>query len=238
DWPEKVLKALSDLHLLSKGFQQREKLPSELQEELLRILGINTSKAQLLEQQGEMDNWMVVGQFEGTNIDNAAVRRTWFKGQETGRFALILEYDYQGAGFPTHWALGRIFKGEMIFYPSVFPLRATERNTHLTEEIVENLQGISKMEDFLQQYSDALQQNPWIVDYPVTFSEVVPQFIDGQLYLTDTNNHAIPSLDLYNNGWKMVALSGGKAIEVFGEWTGKEFHPLGCVANGRFIPLK
>ncbi len=238
DWPEKVLKALSDLHLLSKGFQQREKLPAPLHEELLGILGINTSKSQLLEQHGETDDWMVIGQFEGTNIDNAAVRRTWFKGQKTGRFALVLEYDYQGAGFPTHWALGRVFKGEMIFYPSVFPLRSIEREMHITEDIVEDLQGISSMEDFLKEYSEALRQNPWIMDYPVAFSKVIPQFIGGQLYLTDSNNDAIPTLDIQNNGWKMVALSGGQAIEVFGEWTGKELHPLGCVAEGRFIPLR
>lgn len=237
NWPSKMLAELADLHLIIKGFNKLEELPTTLQNEILSLSGINIKKEELLGQQGIEDEWMVVGQFEGTNIDNAAVRRTWFLGQETGKFALILEYDYVNGGFPFHWPKGRIFKGEMLFYPSISPLRAIMRSHQITEHAIDGWGGVEDMQSFINEYSQTLGKNPWLVDYPVAFSNVYPQQKDGVLYLVDEKENGIPLLNIGFSNWKILALSGGNPIEVFGEWTGEVLNPLSVVADYRFVSL-
>ncbi len=237
DWPARILAELSDLYLVVKGFEKLEELPEKLQKEILSLSGINTPKDELLSQKGIEDEWMVVGQFEGMNIDHAAVRRTWFLGQETGKYALVLEYDYRNEGFPFHWPKGRVFKGEMLFYPSIFPMRAIMRNHQITEHAVDGWGGCENMEEFLADYAKTLGQNPWLVDYPIAFTNVYPQMNDGVLYLVDENQKGIPLLNVGSSNWKILALSGGNPIEVFGEWTGEVLNPLGIVADYRYVGL-
>lgn len=237
DWPARMLAELSNLYLVINGFKKLEELPAILQKEILTISGVNTSKDDLLKEEGIEDYWMVVGQFEGTNIDNAAVRRTWFLGQETGRYALVLEYDYRNDGFPFHWPTGRIFKGKMFFYPSIFPLRAMMNHHEIAVEIVDGWGGCEDMQSFLDNYSETLGQNPWLVDYPVAFSNVYPKQKDGIFYLVDEQENGIPLMNIGFTNWKIMALSGGKPVDVFGEWTGEVFNPLSIVADYRFVAL-
>jgi len=165
------------------------------------------------------------------------MRRTWFLGQESGRFALILEYDYINAGFPFPWPKGRIFKGEMLFYPAVFPLRGMMRSHEITEHSVDGWGGHESISKFLDEYAQALAQNPWIEDYPVALTNVFPSMEYGELFLMDKEGNAIPILDKNRDKWKIMALSGGVALDVFGEWTGSSLHVLSVVANYRFVGL-
>lgn len=237
DWPARLLSELSDLHLIIKGFQQLEVLPNTLQKELLSMAGVNTNKEQLLKEKGIEDLWMIIGQIESNNIDNAAVRRTWFLGQETGKFALVLEYDYRNEGFPFHWPKGRIFKGEMIYYPSISPLRAIIKNQEISEHIVDGWGGCENIPSFLNEYSEALGKNPWLEDYPAAFSNVRPILKDEKVYIVDENENAIPLLNIGFSNWKILALSGGNPIDIFGEWTGEMLNPLGVAADYRFVAL-
>ncbi len=236
-WPSQMLEELSNLFLITKGFDKIEQLPSNLQKEILSLVGVNTPKDDLLEQKGIEDIWKVVGQFEHLNIDNAVVRRTWFLGEQTQKYALILEYDYNNFGFPFHWPIGRIFKGEMIYYPSLIPLRAIIRNHEITENIIQEIEGYTDISTFLQHYKNQINQNPWIIDYPIALSEVYPIYQQKQFFIVDQQEHALPLLHKENNGWKIMALSGGQKIDIFGEWTGEKINPLGIVAQNRFIAL-
>ncbi len=237
DWPLRMLEELSDLFLILKGFNKLKEIPEALQKDLLGILGVNTPKETLLNQKGIEDNWMVIGQFEGTNIDNALVRRTWFLGEETERYALILEYDYINQGFPFHWPKGRIFRGEMLYYPSMTPMRAIMRNQAITEHIVDAWKGYESIQKFSEDYARELGKNPWLSDFPVALSHLSPIIENESLILVDRKGKGLPVLNKELSNWKIMALSGGVPIDVFGEWTGKKLNPLAVLAENRFISL-
>jgi hypothetical protein len=38
-------------------------------------------------------------------------------------------------------------------------------------------------------------------------------------------------------GWHLLALSGGHALDLFGEWDGHRFWPLAAFAGGTFVHL-
>jgi hypothetical protein len=237
DWPERLLDELSGLYLSAKGFRQLPSLPPLLRQQLLSHLGVNTQKSELLNQPGISDEWMIVGQFEYTNIDHADVRRMWLLGVNTGRLALVVEYDYNHEGFQSHWPVGRIFSGEVVYYPSSYPLRALGRDFEIVEEVVTGWQGHELIEDFLKEYTQALGQQPWLTDFPALFTGVIPRYHEGKFYLTDAKGQGLPILDREHLAWKIISLSAGRPICLFGEWTGSTLHPLSVVADGRYVAL-
>jgi hypothetical protein len=38
-------------------------------------------------------------------------------------------------------------------------------------------------------------------------------------------------------GWKLIALSGGNSMDIFGEWTGESLVPLSACVEGKFVNL-
>jgi hypothetical protein len=38
--------------------------------------------------------------------------------------------------------------------------------------------------------------------------------------------------------WKLLALSGGRPLDVCGEWDGRALYPLAAMAEGAFHPLR
>ena len=60
----------------------------------------------------------------------------------------------------------------------------------------------------------------------------------GKIFVVvDKNGRSLPLKVAENTGWRMVALGGGTAISLFGEWDGVSFRPSSVVAEGRFVSL-
>ncbi len=237
EWPAEILDALSELHLMAQGFRRLDQLPPDLYLDVLRVVGVTTKKDSLADLPAVKDDWMVLGQFERINIDHANVRRLWMFGKNTKRYALLLDYDYNNAGFGSNYPTGRIFRGELIFYPSAYPLRAIVKQVELTPMNLTYIDGYENIENFRESYASALGKNPWLQDFPVALSNVIPQKTEEGWFLVDQEGKAIPLFETELNGWKITALSGGRYIDVFGEWTGEQIRVLGLAASGRYIAL-
>ena len=133
--------------------------------------------------------------------------------------------------------MGTEFKGELIYYPGTYPLRAiVKRQQPATAEITDFTRATT-IHQFMEQYTVAVAGNPWLLDFPAVLSEVTPIIEKDQLYVVDKAQHQIPVLDKKLMGWKLLALSGGTPISIFGEWTGTVLVPLSACVNGRFVEL-
>ncbi|MEM6964572.1 MAG: SWIM zinc finger family protein [Bacteroidota bacterium] len=234
NWVDRMLAQMADLYLVAKGFHQLENLPMPLQQELLSVAGVNTKKDEVLEQQGLRDEWMVMGQIEGIE-DNLNFRRIWLQGQQTNKNALLLDYVWGDAGFPNHFPTGKILRAELCFYPRAFQLRAILKLPFEILNQPKTMSGFSDFRSFSEAYSKALFANPWLLDFPVCFENVTPIKNKNQLYLLDTHQHQIEVLDRDLIGWKLLAMSGGYPIKIFGEWTGELFFPLSAEVDGRLV---
>jgi len=235
DWPEQMLEELANLYLIVSGFKNLEVLPINLQDQLLRMAGVKAKKSEVLEQEGILDEWGVIGEFEGVNIDNAGFRRTWLRGKTTRKIGLILEYNYQNQGYQTHWKVGHVYEGELVYYPSVYPLRALIKEPQATGARINNLKGYLTAELFRIAYAEALGLHPWLSEFPCCLEKVVPVKEQEGLILVDQEKKIIPVHVKEVNVWKVLAVSGGHPITVFGEWTGDVFVLLSMVGDGRFV---
>jgi hypothetical protein len=235
-WPERILTEFAQLYLLAKGFKNLEKLPLPFQTELLSIAGINLRKVDLLPLEGITDDWKVLGVIEGID-DNLNFRRTWVYGEKTRKIALFLDFSYGDAGFETQWHTGQNFQAEIVYYPSIHPIRAIVKEHFGNVDFTGQLIGSKTFEAFLKKYEQAIAANPWVLDFPCFLEEITPFVNNGNLFLIDKKKKKISALNKGNKAWKMVALSGGHPINIFGEWSGELFVPLSVVSEDRVIAL-
>ena len=61
---------------------------------------------------------------------------------------------------------------------------------------------------------------------------------DEKLLLIDQNKRQLEVLDRHQKGMKLLAMSGGHPITVFGEWAGDFFVPLSAFADDRLVALE
>jgi len=237
DWPEQMLQELTELYLLARGFRQLDALPQNMQDQLLRIAGITDKRKDLLEHSGIEDQWGVLGQFEGVNIDNGYFRRTWLRGRHSRKMALLLDYNYQNRGYTSEWEIGRIYRGKLVYYPANYPQRALLVEPQLENEIIRKMKGHAHTEPFLNEYAAALAANPWLTNFPCCLENMRPVFQKDQLFLVDQQQYQLPLYAKSTQVWQIMALSGGSPLTIFGEWTGTLFLPLSVVIHERFVVL-
>lgn len=239
DWAERMAEGLAQCYLAVRAFQRRSELPEGVLADLQAFLGIATRRDEVLAA-GERatDHWAVLALREEPLEGSDRVRRTWLLGLSSGRFALLLDFDFARQGFPPGFGAGTVQRGALAFYPSAWPLRAlTTEDWAETESVFSSLPPAppASLEAELTRYAHALAANPWLQQMPMLLSQVVPQVEADRFWLCDAEGKALPVAVLNNTGWQLLALSGGLPIQVFGEWDGAVFLPLAVLAEGRWV---
>lgn len=234
---EQLLLELGDIYLLAQGFKQLNELPAPLQKQILTTAGLNIQKKEVLAQrEGIVDNWLAIGQMQKIE-DNLRVRKTWFLGEQTQRKGMVLEYVPTHLDFETNWSVGAVYSGEVLFYPSAYPLRILFRHFEVSNAPFSRFQGYIHFEHFLQHYAKATAANPWLRTFPCLLEDVIPVWEKEQLVLVDKEKKQLLAESRNENHWKLLALSGGHPICVFGEWGKDSFTPLSALAHNRLIIL-
>jgi hypothetical protein len=79
-------------------------------------------------------------------------------------------------------------------------------------------------------YGEALHEDPWLESVPVTLRAVVPVPDGDSWQLADADTDAAlpltPAARSRPGLWRLVALSGGRPVTVFGECGHRGFTPL------------
>lgn len=235
-WHDLLLQELAELYLFVRAFRRIDLLPQALQQDVLTMAGISRKQADVLQQKGLRDRWLVCGITEGVE-EKLNYRRTWLMGEKSGKFALILDYSWGNQGYDTHWQRGQVLEGECVYYPSAYPQRALIRDFKLSKAPFVNQHAHPTLDDFGDAYAKALAANPWMQVMPLFLEESIPVFHEEQFYLVDQSARQLNLNCDPMVGWKMVALSGGRPISVFGEWTGQLFQPLAVLTEEKLVSL-
>ena len=96
--------------------------------------------------------------------------------------------------------------------------------------------GFSHIEQALEHQAQALAHNPFLAIFPMLLQQVVPHYDNGQLWLIDKQQQALP-LQVLNKTWPLLALSAGHPICVFGEWDGYVLTGLSAWTENEVISL-
>jgi hypothetical protein len=239
DWTGRLLDALGRLALLSEAFRRLDVLDDPLAESVRVEVGISLSQEEVLERGERVDDrWIVLGQ--RTEMEGRlTVRHTWLLGEDTRRYALVLQFAASGSPFAEGFVSGTAWKAELAFYPGAFPLRAIVRSRAGGGTRVKRLPAHETIEAFLDHASQATALQPWLERLPTALSGVVP-LLDGRLeggrwLVRDRAGEALPLAG--GEHWTLLALSGGQPVDLAAEWDGEGLIPLGVAAGGTYRVL-
>ncbi|MBT9395504.1 hypothetical protein KLP40_20230 [Hymenobacter sp. NST-14] len=233
DWPARLLARLGELYWLVRAFQSRDQLPAPLRQDVLQQVGVTLKKEELADFAPPVtDTWQVLGQLSWDE-DRLTARRSWLRGEATGRYALVLEFAFGHQAFATPLVPQGRYTGALLFYPGPLPLRAapvalvyagSAGSAAATAAPPAGAPG-----QLLSDYADALARQPWLREWPAALAQVVPtRQPDGSWGLHHSHDEAALPLRLPDEdaAWQLLAESGGHPLTLFGEWDGRAFRPL------------
>jgi SWIM zinc finger len=235
-WTERLLAQLSSLFLLLKAFERVETLPPATQADVRTAIGWSLKEEELPEENTVSDQWLVLGQ-RTTGEESLRVRRTWLWGESNAKGALVLEFAAPGQHLALDMLPGTRVEAELVFYPSNYQLRAVLRKRLNTTRAPSETPGYQTSDELLTTYADVLALNPWVEAIPAPLQTVVPVRRGEQWFARDTNGRLLKLRCEPIAGWKLLALSGGYPIAIFGEWNGRALLPLSTRVEGRHVDL-
>lgn len=235
-FPAKFFEELGELWLLLEGYQQRQSLPESLRNEVRSQLGWTQRKADLQQRPGQWDHWVVLGQVRGQETTGATtlkLQRTWLWGLQQQRFALLLDYVHHRQSLPSDFSPGRTWAAELVFYDAALPQRAILKHPQTIATPLFHLPGYPDIEQGLNAYAEALAQNPWCDRIPLSLSQILP--LNAGTQLRDSSGQSLPISPDFQQGWQLMALSGGQPLTLFGEWDGCSYLPLAELSSERWV---
>ncbi|MBQ1090179.1 SWIM zinc finger family protein [Streptomyces sp. B93] len=230
-WPVRLLEECALLHLLDQGWLRRERLPEDLAATVRSRVGLPASA----DGPAVRDRWLVLAQYDTADA-KLTTRRIWLHGADSGRTALLLSYGAAGRAPELALPVGLALDAEVASFPGAGQVRAS-----LGEQFAPPAPaairppGLSTSEAAAR-YGEALRGDPWLDSVPVTLDRVIPtpdgdswQLADAE---ADTALPLTPSALSRPGLWRLVALSGGAPVKVFGECGHRGFTPLTAWPEG------
>ncbi len=233
-WQERLLSQLGRVYLLVEAFKGWENLPIPVQADIRTQIGFSQSQQELSTQQGIDDSWLILGQSLAEE-DRLKIQRTWLLGKQTQQKALILNFTHGSQPLDTSLVPGSYINAELVFFESAYPLRAIVKTRQDTVQKVDVMPGYNNISNMMQEYSQALANNPWIEKFPVCLRKVIPIKQNDNWFVRDEDKLLLPLESKFSNNWLLLALSGGFMFDIFGEWDGEYFLPLSVWVENRFI---
>lgn len=249
-WQERLLEHLGRLHLLLEGFKRLDTLPPATQADIRTLIGWTQSQEELLSvassdaaAQVVRNRWLILGQ-RVEEEDKLRVQRLWLWGQESKRSALVLHFAYASQPLETSFVPGTSVDAELVFFESAYPLRAIVKTRHGASSQLDEMPECSALAklsagiaDIMKAYAQALSLNPWLENFPVALSAVIPIHQNGTWAVRDSAGHLLPLMPSWERGWQMLAQSGGHPLGLFGEWNGDYLLPLSVWSSSQFVVL-
>ncbi len=234
NWAQEALASLGALQVIISSYKRQDDLPELVRADLRRAVGWTDNQKELITQAGIKDTWLVMGQ-SLNHEDNLRVRKSWLWGKDTKQVALKLAFSYGSQPFSTSLVAGQCFTGEVVFFPSNYPLRAVLKEPIELQSIsssdVSALEAYQSFDELLDAYAAALEKNCWLEQMPVYLEGITPCMFDAEFVLRDGAGTSLNVSPSFKQVWQLMALSGGKPIKLFAEWDGHALLPVSVWQN-------
>jgi len=232
-WEGRLLERLSRLYLQVEGFKRIAELPEATQADIRALIGWTQNQDELLRLDGTRDRWLVLGQ-RVEEEDRLRVQRVWLWGERSGRAALVLHFAHGQQQLDASFVTGAAIEAELVFFPGAYPLRAIVKQRQGAPAPPERISGYAKIVDAHEAFTSAMAAYPWLEKFPMPLLNVTPLRRGDEWFVRDAEGRALKIAPRFEFGWTMLALSGGRGIDVFGEWDGDHLWPLSAFHGNRF----
>ena len=182
------------------------------------------------------DRWIVLARVV-IEQERLRVQRTWLWGSESGRPALLLDFAPPGAPLEPRPAPGMALEASLAFHPSATPLRALVAESGPVEAGAWFVRRQAASRTRSGAVAAAVASNPWLDEWPVVLREAVPDGRGDGAWTASTFDGALPLGGSERARWRLLAVSGGRPVSLFGLWDGEALKPLAAGDGTRTVAL-
>jgi hypothetical protein len=230
-WPQRLLDALAGLHLLVVAHRGLDRLPDDLAATVRSRVGYPVAKASVLTQPAVVDHWWAVGAVD--SIDGRLeTRRVWLWGATTRSWALLLSFAVPGAGLDDSVGVGQVLHAAVHRYAG-----GAEHRVLLGEQWPVDDEALRQgrhagpadpVATAERRWAAQVGADPWASRMPAVLQAVpVPPARPGEpWHLADPDGSAVRLVATSLEPWPLLAASGGRPVDVFGEWGPAGFAPV------------
>ncbi|MDO5580948.1 MAG: SWIM zinc finger family protein [Planctomycetia bacterium] len=234
EWPELLLGEFGKIALLLEAFSKLDTFSPEFQSEIRQQIGWTLNQADL-EASGEKitDCWIMCGQSLET-AGTIQVQRNWYRGCESRRFLLYLQFAAGKRPFDEVHLPGTFNAGEAVFWPGTSRIRGKFLSRESTAPIPFPKEAARSFSGFLTDIAQRTAANPWTHVHPALIGDVFVRPDSekkGKWILRDPEGKILPIAG--DDHWDFCSLSASRPITLFGEWKDQKFYPLSGWYAGR-----
>lgn len=224
-WQTHFLDAILNIYLIAKGFQNRASLDPLVLQDVRSWIGFTVSQEELKEERGVTDTWLVVGKQVSVE-DNLTVEKNWLYGIHTNQYALVLQFIIRGQGAGILLSPGMCIDAELVYFPSVAPLRAlikqqTTVAVKMPDQMYNSWKEVADVETAICSRLPVRSERAYAV------RELLPVQYNNAWWLKDRNDDVISIKDGFSKIWTLLALSGGKALNMVVVGKENSYEPVG-----------
>lgn len=258
-WHDDVLAELGLLHLLSQAGRRLGALPGPLADAVATTVGWQVRRADVLGGVPDTDHWVVAGRSDHRE-DRIEVRRHWLRGAASGRWALVLSFAAYRQSLDTSLEVGTAVHADLHRYPGP-ALRALVGKRHVdpAAAIFPGEPGPGpppgrppgqSVADATEEIGRMLVAEPWLDRVPTSVTAAVVRSGDDWFIGDDTGSlpilgpATVPSTrDRRGPGLAsdpltmLLALSGGRPVDLTLEWTPHGVVPLAVHLPQRSVDI-
>lgn len=231
DWSERLLLALGRWWTATRAWAGRDALDPDELGDLRAYLGWSMPTDTVRAGDALPDRWTVLGAHR-TDDGRLQQQRTWLRGAASGETVVVLDFAAGTQALPLARLAGSVLDATVARYPGRGVRRALFVDEPAPVATDAALPGGTDVEGAHAWAAQVWAANPWTRRVPVGLAAVrvgVEQAVDpagaGVRLTTDADV------------WALLARTGGRPTDVFGELDHGRFRPLTIVHDGEVMAL-
>ncbi len=231
-WQSGFIDQLVSMYLITQGYKMNAATELSFINDLKNWIGFTQNQDELKEQAGITDTWLVLAK-QSTEVDNITTDKFWLYGTESNNYALILQFIVRGQGGNLTLTPGMFMQAELVFFPSVSPLRAIIKkqiatNAHSNFQAFKNWQQVALAQTQLNANFPVHSERPFIIQ------QIKPVQFNNQWWLQDAEKNIMQLKNEEKTIWKILSLSGGKPLNMAVIGKENKYEPIGVWYNQEY----
>ena len=234
-WQSILLDQLLQIYLVTEGYRNIDNLPALLQQDIRLLVGFTQSQEALKEQDGCTDTWLVLARQVSSN-DNITTELYWLHGTATNQYALVLQFVARGQVAALALVPGTFIEAEIVYYPSVMPLRALIKN-HQTVNSGSVTAAFTGWQQVAEAETDYCSKLPFVSERPFIVQQLKPVQYNNEWWLQDAAQQMVKFKNSHKCIWQLLAFSGGMPLHTTVVGREGAYEPVGVWLNDEYKAL-
>ncbi|MET7244185.1 SWIM zinc finger family protein [Methylobacterium sp. EM32] len=230
---------LGRIALLARAARRLDALAPEVAAGVRAALGYPVTAEEMAARPDHLDDWAVLAHAVEEE-DRLTARSVWLVGRRTGALAQVIDYGTAGAPLPPAPAAGQDFCGALAFQPGDPPLRAVFRDGRAGPAAEPGLPGTGSVAAARDAFAAVLARAPWTERWPVRLAGVrlgrLPAVGGAVAFAAGDATGCLP-LRGDPRLPSLLAVAGGRPVDLFGLHDGHGLAPLALATGGRLYAM-